>query len=463
MWVVKNNQRFQIDMCSGPLFGKIIRFSIPLMLSNIMQLLFHAADLIVLGRYAPGEAMAAVGATAGLTVLVLNIFFGLATGINVLAARYIGARDNRNLAKTVHTAMAIALYWGAGMVILGLIISKPMLRLMATPDAILNKAALYMWIYCLGIPFVVFYNFGSAILRALGDTHRPLIYMIIAGVVNVVLNLFFVLVFKWDVAGVAVATKISNVVSAWLILRALMKNNDASKLIWKNIRIHWDILKDMLKIGLPAGIQGSFFAISNILIQSAVNSLGWQAIAGNTAASSLEGIVYVGSSAFYFTAISFTGQNYGGKKYQRIIRSIYYCLICTSTFALCSGVSIVIAGRQLLAFYNPDPQIIEWGMIRLKVLLTSYYLCGIMDVFSGSLRGLGHSFKPMLVTLLGVCVFRIFWVMAIFPLSRSMTNLMFSYPVSWTLVSLVNGSILYVVCRKLSRRWHVHNQNTLMS
>ena len=398
-----------------------------------------------------------------LITVFFSVFSGLAVGTNVLISNNYGAKKYHNVIKSTHTSIAVAVLGGILLGILGICCTDTFLHILNVPESLFAKARNYVILFFIGTPFVMIYNFGSAILRALGDTHRPLIYMIIAGVVNVVLNLFFVLVFKWDVAGVAVATKISNVVSAWLILRALMKNNDASKLIWKNIRIHWDILKDMLKIGLPAGIQGSFFAISNILIQSAVNSLGWQAIAGNTAASSLEGIVYVGSSAFYFTAISFTGQNYGGKKYQRIIRSIYYCLICTSTFALCSGVSIVIAGRQLLAFYNPDPQIIEWGMIRLKVLLTSYYLCGIMDVFSGSLRGLGHSFKPMLVTLLGVCVFRIFWVMAIFPLSRSMTNLMFSYPVSWTLVSLVNGSILYVVCRKLSRRWHVHNQNTLMS
>ena len=269
----------QIDMCHGPLFSKIVFFTIPLFLTNLLQLLFHAADLIVVGQFAPGQALAAVGATNGLTVLVLNIFFGLATGINVLVARYTGAKDDARVSRNVHTASAVALYWGAAMAIVGILISKPVLRLMDTPEDILDDAALYMWIYCAGMPFVIFFNFGSAILRAVGDTKRPMIFMLIAGIVNVLLNLFFVIVFKMDVAGVALATKISNIVSAYLVFRVLQRSDGPLRVIWKKVKIHSDSLKEMLKIGLPSAVQGACFSISNMTIQASVNSFGWQAIA----------------------------------------------------------------------------------------------------------------------------------------------------------------------------------------
>ena len=446
-----SQKKNQIDMCHGPLFSKIVFFTIPLMLTNIMQLLFHAADLIVVGQFAPGTALAAVGATSGLTTLVLNVFFGLATGINVLVARYTGARDPEKVSQNVHTAAAIALYWGICMAVIGILISRPMLRLMGTPENILDKASLYMWIYCAGMPFVIFFNFGSAILRAVGDTKRPMLFMFICGVINVLLNLFFVLVFKWDVAGVALATKISNAVSAWLIYRVLSKSPGGIRLMPKKICIHKTALKETLRIGLPAAVQGSCFSISNITIQASVNSFGWQAIAGNTAAMSLEGLVYVASSSLFYSAISFTGQNHGAKKYKRIIRSIFYCLICTCIASLSIGLTFLVFGKELLSIYNSDPEVIRWGLVRFRILLVTYFLCGIMDVISGSLRGLGHSFKPMLVTILGVCVFRIIWVACVFPIDRSMVCLMISYPVSWIVVSTINGFILFLICRKLLR------------
>ena len=442
----------QIDMTSGPLFSKIVLFAIPLILSNLMQLLFHAADLIVIGQFAPGEALAAVGATSGLTVLVLNIFFGLGTGINVLVARYTGAKDKEQVSQNVHTAAAVAFYGGIAMAIIGVLISRPMLRIMATPENILDKATLYMWIYCAGMPFVISYNFGSAILRAVGDTRRPMLYMLIAGIINVLLNIFFVLVFKWDVAGVALATKISNAVAAYMVFKYLSSSKDAIQLVIKKVRIHQKALLEMLRLGLPAAVQGACYSVSNITIQSSVNSFGWQAVAGNTAAMSLEGLVYVTCSAsWFYTAISFTGQNHGAKEYDRIVKSILYCIFCTIVTGLAVGLLILLFGKELLGIYNSDAEIIRWGMTRLKIMASSYFLCGIMDAIAGSLRGLGHSVKPMVVSILGVCVFRVFWVFCIFPFDRTITNLVISYPVSWVLVSLVNGIMLTFICRKMQK------------
>ena len=441
--------KYQIDMCNGPLLSKIIRFSLPLMVANVMQLLFHAVGLVVLGRFARGEAIAAVGATSGLTVLILNIFLGLATGVNVLAARYIGAKDPKRVSQTVHTAMAISLYGGAVMGLVSLLIAKPMLVLMATPENIIDKSAIYMWIYSLGVPAVILYNFGSAILRAEGDTRRPLVFMVIAGFVNILLNLFFVVLCKMDVAGVALAAMIGSCVSAVLVMRVLLNGSENCKLVWSKIRFHWNILKDMLKIGLPAGMQGAMFSISNITIQSAVNSFGWQAIAGNTAALSLEGIVYVACSSYYYTAISFVGQNHGAGKIDRIIKSVSYCALCTFAAGTVLGWGCFLCGDTLLGFYNSDPEVIQWGMIRLRVMFTVYFLCGWMDVVSGSLRGLGHSFKPMLVVMMGVCGLRVVWVFWVLPLRRSMETLLVSYPVSWILVILINGTMLLWIMRRM--------------
>ena len=462
---MNSGNRFQIDMCHGPLFSKIILFSIPLIVTNMLQLIFQAIDLVVLGQFADARSMAAVGATGGLTVLILNIFFGISVGVNVLTARYTGARDRQRVSQTIHTAASVAFFGGILMAVIGVLISRPVLRLMATPEEIMNRSTVYMQIYCAGIPFVIFYNFGSSILRALGDTRRPLVFMIIAGVVKVLLNLFFVVVLHWDVAGVALTTMISNALSALLVIITLRTARDASRLIWKKVRIHGEILKEMLKIGLPAGIQGSFFSLSNVIIQSTVNSFGAMVIAGNTAACSLESIAYVGCSAYYYTAISFMGQNHGAHKYKRIAKSILYFFLCSFTVSVLFGWGFYLFGVPLLKIYNPDPEVIKWGLIRLKILMTTYFLCGFMDVISGSLRGLGHSVKPTVVTLLGVCFFRIGWVFWIFPLSPTMENLMISYPVSWSLVSAVNGTILFVVCRKMFRtavKTHDHPNYALL-
>lgn len=441
--------KYHIDMCRGPLFSKIVLFSVPLILSGILQLLFNAADLIVIGHFAPHEAMAAVGATTFITSLIVNVFIGLSIGTNVLVANYLGAKDRKNVSRAAHTAIMVSLTGGVLLTIAGLFISKPLLVLTATPDNILLKSCIYMWIYCSGLTFILLYNFGSAIMRAAGDTRRPLYYLIIAGIINVLLNLLFVLVFHLEVAGVALATVISQMVAAYLVIRNLTKARDACRIKRNMLRINGPILRKMLWIGLPAGLQGAFFSISNLIIQSSINSFGSVAMAGSTAAISLEGIVYVGAYSYHQTVISFTGQNFGAKKYGRIRKSILYCMICSITINLLMGFGFYWAGQPLLAIYNPDPEVIAWGILRMKILFTTYFLCAIMDIVSGALRGLGHSILPAVVTMLGVCVLRVFWTLFIFPLDPTMENLMLSYPISWGLTAAVNGAILLYVCRKL--------------
>ena len=442
-------EKYQVDMCHGPLLGKFIRFALPLMFANVSALLFHAADLIVVGHFASSKAMAAVGAAPAFTTLMLNIFWGIASGVNVLVARYIGAKDSKKVSQTVHTAMAIACTGGVFMALLGLAITRPILRWMAVPEAIMDLASVYMWIWCLGIPFMIFFSFGSAVLRAIGDTKRPLYYMLIAGVVNVLLNLFFVLVCKMDVAGVAIATKLSNVLSAFLVLRALAKSGGDYAFFWSKIKIHWTIFKEMFRIGLPAGVQGMLFSLSNLIIQSSVNSFGWQAIAGNTAALSIEGMVHASFGAFALAVVSFVGQNHGGKQYKRIVRVICTCTGC----AVATSVVLIIIGhifkRPLLAVFNPSPEVIDWGVIRLNYQFTFYFLLAIMEVLAGALRGLGYSFLPTVVTLLGACAFRVFWVFTIFQLDRRLENLMLSYPVSWVIVSTIHAVMLFCICRRM--------------
>ncbi|MBQ6351965.1 MAG: MATE family efflux transporter [Lentisphaeria bacterium] len=448
--------RYKIDMCHGPLFGKILRFSIPMMAAYVMQFLFNAVDLVVVGRYASADAMAAVGSCSSLVSTILSVFFGLSVGANVLVARYIGAKDRLRLFRSVHTAVAIALYGGVLLAAVGWVIAAPMLALMRPPPEVMPKAVLYVRLYCAAIPFILLYNFGSSILRADGDTRRPLYYMIVSGIVKTGLNLFLVRVFHWDVGGVAVATLLANAVSSSLVLRALVGMRDGCRLYPKRIRFYWRNFIDNLRIGIPAGVQGSLFGVSNVIIQSTVNSFGAEAMAGTAAAASLESIVYVAFISYYFSAISFVGQNHGAKKYKRIVKSIWYCLLLGVVSSALTGAAVLFWERPLLAIYNPDPGVIHWGVIRLKYLVMVYYLCAIMEVLNGALRGLGHSLTPMVVTILGACFFRVAWVLWIFPLRPTMDTLLISYSVSWILVSVVNGVILTFICRRMLRDAAAH-------
>lgn len=447
----KSMNKYEIDMCNGPLTGKILLFYIPLMLSGILQLLFNAADIIVVGRYAGPDALAAVGSTSSLINLIINLFIGLSIGANVLVARYYGSGQKKELSETVHTAILTSIISGILLIFIGCLLARPALAKMGTPDDVIDQACLYMYIYFAGMPATMLYNFGSAVLRAVGDTKRPLYYLSFAGIVNVILNLFFVICFHMNVAGVALATVISQVISALLVLHCLRKTESDYRLSLSELKISPDKLVKILQTGLPAGIQSSMFSISNVLIQSSINSFGSIAMAGNTAASNIEGFVFVSMNSFHQTAISFTGQNYGAKQYKRIGR---ICLICQIAVCLVGGVlgtlSFVFA-NPLLHLYSSDTEVIAYGIGRLSIIGPTYLLCGVMDTIVGSLRGMGYSVAPTLVSLTGVCLFRIAWISTVFQSVHTLECLYYSYPVSWTLTSIVHFICFFVVYRKLLR------------
>ena len=445
----KNAKKYEIDMCSGPLFGKILLFYIPLMLSGILQLLFNAADIVVVGRFVGSEALAAVGSTSSLINLLVNVFIGLSVGANVLAARFFGAGKKEELSDMVHTAIATSLVSGIFLIFLGVLLARPALLLMETPENVIDQAVLYMRIYFIGMPATMAYNFGSAILRAAGDTKRPLYYLFAAGVVNVVLNLFFVIVCGLGVAGVAIATVISQVISAALVIRCLALSDSDYKLDLKRLRIVPDKLLRMVQIGVPAGLQGALFSVSNVLIQSSVNSFGSVAMAGNTAASNIEGFVYTSMNAFHQTAISFTGQNYGARNYKRIGRILLICQLLVIAVGLLFGNAAYLLGDKLLLLYSSEPEVITYGLLRMSIICTTYCLCGMMDVMVGSLRGMGYSVMPMLVSLTGACLFRILWIYTVFQEIPTLQCLYWSYPVSWGLTFLAHLLCFVVVYRKL--------------
>ncbi len=443
-------KNYEIDMCNGPLLGKILIFYVPLMLSGILQLLFNAADIVVVGRYAGNGALAAVGSTGSLINLLVNVFIGLSVGANVLVARFYGSGQKKELSEMVHTAIATALVSGIILVFVGILVAKPALQLMDTPEDVISQSVLYMRIYFVGMPVMMLYNFGSAVLRAVGDTRRPLYYLLIAGVVNVLLNLLFVIVFCMGVAGVAIATVISQGISAALVLRCLMRSESEYRLDLAQLTIVKDKLVKMLKIGLPAGLQGSLFSISNVLIQSSVNSFGSIAMAGNTVASNIEGFVYTAMNAFHQTAISFTGQNFGARKYQRIGRIALICETLVMAVGLILGNGAYLFSDTLLQIYAPgDEKVISYGMLRMSIISTTYCLCGMMDVMVGSLRGMGYSIMPMIVSLTGACLFRVVWIATVFQEHRTLQCLYWSYPISWILTFSVHLVCFAVVYRKL--------------
>lgn len=447
----KKQKSYEIDMCNGPLFGKILVFTFPLMLSGILQLLFNAADVVVVGRFAGNEALAAVGSTGSITNLLVNLFIGLSVGVNVLVARHYGAGQEEEVSQTVHTAVIISVIGGMILAVIGVVLAKPCLTLMDTPENVIDLSVLYMRIYFVGMPVMLLFNFGSAVLRAIGDTRRPLVYLMIAGVINVCLNLLFVIIFHMGVAGVALATVISQCVSAVLLVRCLMKSDGCVKVSIQKLHMNWDKFIRIARIGLPAGIQGSLFSISNVLIQSSVNSFGAIAMAGNTAGSNVEGFVYTAMNSVHQTAVSFTGQNYGGKKYDRINKILLECFLFVTAIGLVMGNGIYLFGEQILSLYSSDPEVIAYAMERLLWICCPYFLCGVMEVMVGCIRGLGYAIMPMIVSLLGACVFRIVWIYTIFQWNRSLETLYASYPISWALTAFVHFICFLIVKRKLDR------------
>lgn len=439
------------DMCEGPLFKKIVVYTIPIMLTGILQLLFNAADLVVVGRFCGSVSVAAVGATGSLINLIVNLFIGLSVGAGVSVAHAIGENNHKSVHDTVHTAIPTALISGLILTVIGLLFSERFLELMGTPDDVIDLSSVYMKIYFCGMMPSMLYNYGGSILRAAGDTKSPLIFLFISGVLNVILNVFFVVAFHMDVAGVALATAISQAISAALVLFALTKREDGCRLRFSEMRIRSAPLMKMMKIGVPAGIQGSLFSISNVIIQSSVNSFGSVVMSGNAAAQNIEGFVYTSMNAFHQTAINFTGQNYGAKKYDRLNRIMFICLGCVSAVGIVAGVSFYCAAKPLLSIYITDSaQAISYGVLRMSYICLPYFLCGIMDVMTGTIRGIGVSFTPMVITVLGVCVFRIGWIYTVFasPAYHTLEMLYISYPISWILTFaaelaaflIINGS-----------------------
>lgn len=443
---------YEIDMCNGPLLGKLLLFALPLMLSGILQLLFNAADIIVVGRFTGSHALAAVGSTSSLINLLVNLFIGFSIGANVLTAQYYGAKDQKNIHQTIHTSILISLIGGIILIAVGVLLARPLLELMATPEDVLDQATLYMKIYFCGMPATMVYNFGAAILRAIGDTRRPLYFLFTAGVLNVLLNLFFVIVFHMGAAGVALATIISQTLSAILVVRCLTKLDGICRLSLKQLKIYPEKLLRIVQIGLPAGLQGAVFSISNVLIQSSVNSFGSIAMAGNTAASNLEGFVYTSMNAVYQTALSFTSQNMGAGKYDRIGMILRRCVALVTIIGLTLGGLVVLFHQTLLSIYSKDPEVISYGTVRLFIICLPYFLCGVMDTLVGMLRGMNYSILPMIASIIGVCGLRIVWIFTAFQWNHTLFTLYISYPISWALTACVHFGCYLWARKRISRR-----------
>ena len=444
-------KHYEVDMLNGPLVRPILMFSIPLMLTGILQLLFNAADIVVVGQFAGSTALAAVGSTSALINLIVNVFMGMSIGASVVVAQHYGASRYRDVSESVHTAMGLSLVCGVIVTVFGIALSRPLLQAMGTPEDVLDQAALYMKIYFAGMPATMMYNFGAAILRAIGDTRRPLYYLFIAGAINVVFNLIFVIVFHMGVAGVALATVISQCVSVVLIVLCLMRSDGCIRLDPRRVRIYRDKLSQMMRVGLPAGLQGSIFSISNVLIQSAVNSFGSVVMAGNAASANLEGFVYTSMNAIYQANLTFTSQNVGARKLERVGRILGRCQLTVTVIGAALGWLVYALGPVLLRLYTSDPQVVEMGMKRLSIIATTYFVCGWMDVMVGSLRGMGSSILPMVVSILGACVLRIVWIYTVFAADRTLTTLYVSYPVSWILTAAVHFVCYLAVKKKLIR------------
>ena len=450
---MNNAKRYEMDMCNGPIMRKMLLFALPLMCSSVLQLLFNAADIVVVGRFAGDASLAAVGSTSALINLLTTLFLGLSVGANVLAARYYGAQDEKNVHETVHTAMLLSIYSGLLLTVVGVAGAKPILELMQTPPEVLDLAALYLRIYFLGMTATMIYNFGSAILRAVGDTRRPLYYLFAAGVVNVVLNLIFVIVFQLDVAGVALATAISQCLSAFLVVRCMCREASCIKLELRKMCIHKEKMLGILQIGLPAGFQGMVFSLSNVVIQSAVNGFGSVVMAGNSAAANIEGFVYVAMNAFHQATISFVSQNYGARNLKRINRITVCGVAGVFVVGALLGTLAVTFGPQLLGVYTTSPEVVAAGMQRLDVIARIYLICGVMDVMVGALRGVGYSVMPMIVSLVGACGLRLLWVATIFqiPQYHTIHVLYISYPITWAITAAVHIVCFVFVKRHIDR------------
>ena len=434
---------YEIDMCNGPILSKMLRFSIPLMCSSVLQLLFNAADIVVVGRWAGDNSLEAVGSNTALIGLLTNLFVGLAVGANTLAAKYYGARDRDALHRVVHTSILLSIISGLVLTVVGVFGARTILIWMQTPENVLDLATLYLRIYFLGVPALVVYNFGSALLRAVGDTFYPLLFMIVSGALNVALNLLLVVVIPLDVAGVAIATSVSQLLSAVLVTVRLCTFRGPCRLDLRKIRLYPDRMGQMLRLGFSTGLQGVIFSASNVMIQSAINSFGSVVIAGSSAASGIENFIHTALNTFYQSAITFTGQSIGASDPRRAVR------VFRINLALTTGLGIVLCALAqifqipLLGLYvqSTDPAydaVIAAGVVRVLALSRFQWVGGLMETACGTLRGLGHSMNPTVTTLIGACLLRVVWRYTVFEAVGTVESMYWSYPVSWLLTFLIH-------------------------
>lgn len=439
-------------MTEGKLLPKIAFFSFPLMLTGILQLLFNTADMIVVGNFVSQTALAAVGSTSSLVNLIVNMFMGLSIGAGVVMSKYFGAKDRENASKTLHTSMLVGMLCGILIAIIGCVFSRDMLVLMKTVDSCLPLATEYLFIYFLGAPFNLVYNFGASMLRATGDTVRPLLFLFLAGILNVIVNLISVLVFNMGVAGVAYATITSQAVSAILVVITLIKNDGYAKLSLKKIRIHKNVLFEILRFGVPSGIQSSLFSISNVIIQSTINDFGETVVAANTASSQLEAFVYTMMDAVASATVTSVGQNYGACDFNRIKKTIIICSLFTTATGLFGAAVEILLHSPLIWLYVKEEQAASFAFTRLVIITVPYFICGIMNVVNNAIRGIGYSLTPMIIVLIGTCVFRLFWIYCIFPLNKSIESVYISYPISWALTALAGTVALLILFKRKKRQ-----------
>ena len=443
--------KYEIDMCNGTIMDKLISFSLPLMVSGILQLMFNAVDIIVVGRFSGSQALAAVGSTTALINVFINLFMGISLGANVLAARYYAAGRDREMSETVHTSIMLALISGVVMAFVGVFFAKGALELMDTPADVIDQSALYMRIYFMGMPFFMLYNYGAAILRAVGDTKRPLYFLIVSGVINAGLNMFLVIVFSLGVAGVAIATVVSQAISCVLVLRCLYKSEGSYQLRFSKLCMKKDYIIPIFQVGIPAGIQSTVINFSNVLLQSSVNSFGSIAMAGYTAANNVLGFLYTSVNSVTQACMSFTSQNYGVKKLKRMDRVLIDCMILSVVVTLILGSSVYIFGPELLHIYSNQADVIKYGMEIFSYTTVTYFLCGLMDLFPGALRGMGYSTVPMILSIIGTVGMRILWIYGLFPTHRSLGFLFISYPASWIATIVMQVICFWFVRRKIHR------------
>ena len=443
--------KYEIDMCNGPIMPRLISFSIPLMLSGILQLMFNAVDIVVVGKFSGSLALAAVGSTTALINVFTNLFIGISLGANVLSARFYASGRNKEMSETVHTSIALALISGILMALVGLVFSRSALELMGTPADVIDQSALYIRIYFMGMPFFMLYNYGAAILRSVGDTKRPLLFLIISGIVNAVLNMILVICFHLDVEGVAIATVAAQMISCVLVLRCLYRSEGSYQLRFSRLTLKWVYLKQIFQVGIPAGLQSTVINFSNALLQSSVNSFGSVAMAGYTAANNIFGFLYAAANSVTQACMSFTSQNYGIGKLKRMDKVLINCMILTVGISLTLGCGAYFFGPELLKIYTDEPDVIRCGMEILSFTTVPYFFCGIMDLFPGALRGMGHSAVPMILSVIGTVGMRVIWIFMVFPVHRSLEVLFISYPASWIATILLQVACFLIVRKKVHR------------